>query len=82
MGDKTGVHSNQPSANGTGLKHPPKAPNVDDGFSAKELEQMEALLEETRGTLVLHCTRFLEAEDRSDNLLFPMDKINPLNVYD
>lgn len=56
----------------------PKAAAHDDGFSARELEQMESLLEETRGTLVLHSTRFLEAEDRSDNFLFPMDKINPL----
>lgn len=58
---------------------PPKhAPKPDDGFTKKELDQMEALLEETRGTLILFSTRFLEAEDRSDNLLFPMDKINPL----
>ncbi|CEH19132.1 Phospholipase D1 [Ceraceosorus bombacis] len=58
----------------------PKLP--DDGFSTKELEQMEALLHETRGTLVMHSTRFLEAEDLSDNFLFAMDRINPLNVYD
>lgn len=66
----------------TAPKNVPRPPAVDEGFSPRELEQMERLLEETRGTLVLHCTRFLEAEDRSDNLLFPMDKINPLNVYD
>lgn len=57
---------------------PKHIPKPDDGFTKRELEQMEALLEETRGTLVLFSTRFLEAEDRSDNLLFPMDKINPL----
>lgn len=62
--------------------HIPKAPSFDDGFTPKELEQMEALLEETRGHLVLHPTRFLEAEDLSNNFLFAMDRINPLNVYD
>lgn len=41
-----------------------RPPANDEGFSAKELDQMEALLEETRGTLVLHCTRFLEAEGK------------------
>lgn len=54
------------------------ASHVDEGFSQREIEQMEKLLEETRGTLVLFSTHFLEAEDRSDNFLFPMDKINPL----
>ncbi|UZJ56005.1 hypothetical protein CBS101457_005325 [Exobasidium rhododendri] len=74
---QAGAHSN---TNPKSIPRPP--PSVDEGFSKNELEQMERLLEETRGTLVLHCTRFLEAEDRSDNFLFPLDKINPLNVYD
>lgn len=53
-----------------------------EGFSARELEQMEALLEELKGNLVLHPTRFLEAEDHSNNFLFAMDRINPLLIYD
>ncbi|TKY90598.1 hypothetical protein EX895_000596 [Sporisorium graminicola] len=53
-----------------------------EGFSNQELEQMEALLEECRGSLVLHPTRFLEAEDHSNNFLFAMDRINPLLIYD
>ncbi|SNX81686.1 probable SPO14 - phospholipase D [Melanopsichium pennsylvanicum] len=53
-----------------------------EGFSTRELEQMEALLEECRGSLVLHPTRFLEAEDHSNNFLFAMDRINPLLIYD
>jgi phospholipase D1/2 len=38
----------------------PKMPN--EGFSPQELDQMEALLGELQGTLVMHSTRFLEAE--------------------
>ncbi len=53
-----------------------------EGFSSRELEQMEALLEECKGSLVLHPTRFLEAEDHSNNFLFAMDRINPLLIYD
>ncbi|EST09986.1 Phospholipase D-like domain protein [Kalmanozyma brasiliensis GHG001] len=53
-----------------------------EGFSGRELEQMEALLEECKGSLVLHPTRFLEAEDHSNNFLFAMDRINPLLIYD
>lgn len=57
------------------------ANSVDEGFSQSELEEMERMLQTLRGTLVHFSTRFLETEDRSDNFLFPMDKINPLNVY-
>lgn len=57
------------------------AASVDEGFSQAELEEMERMLQTLRGTLVHFSTRFLETEDRSDNFLFPMDKINPLNVY-
>ncbi len=53
-----------------------------EGFSTRELDQMEALLDECRGSLVLHPTRFLEAEDHSNNFLFAMDRINPLLIYD
>ncbi|GAC95524.1 phospholipase D active site motif containing protein [Pseudozyma hubeiensis SY62] len=53
-----------------------------EGFSERELDQMESLLEECRGSLVLHPTRFLEAEDHSNNFLFAMDRINPLLIYD
>ncbi len=53
-----------------------------EGFSTRELDQMEALLEELKGNLVLHPTRFLEAEDHSNNFLFAMDRINPLLIYD
>lgn len=50
-------------------------------FSPRELSQMESLLEETVGNLVIFPTRFLETEDRGNNFLFPMDRVNPLTVY-
>lgn len=62
---------------------PPKESRKEvEGFSSRELDQMEAMLEECRGSLVLHPTRFLEAEDHSNNFLFAMDRINPLLIYD
>ncbi|KAN0063012.1 Phospholipase D1 [Thecaphora frezii] len=69
------------SKSGAG-KAEPGAANKPPGFSTLELDQMEALLMETRGTLVMHPTRFLEAEDMSNNFLFAMDRINPLLIYD
>ncbi|CAO1625909.1 unnamed protein product [Sympodiomycopsis kandeliae] len=68
-----GAHPNNPASGSVG---------TDGGFSNRELEQMEALLQETVGTVVIFPTRFLETEDRANNFLFPMDRINPLNVYD
>ncbi|SJX60442.1 probable SPO14-phospholipase D [Sporisorium reilianum f. sp. reilianum] len=67
---------------GGGGTHKDKKEKEVEGFSNQELEQMEALLEECRGSLVLHPTRFLEAEDHSNNFLFAMDRINPLLIYD
>lgn len=62
-------------------KNIPKPPAVEDSFSPRELEQMENLLDETRGSLVVHPLRFLEAEDRANNLVFSMDWIGPFQVY-
>ncbi|KAF8840775.1 phospholipase D [Paxillus ammoniavirescens] len=45
-------------------------------------EEMEKLLKETRGHLVIHPTRFLEGEDAADNFLFNTDKLLPLPIYD
>jgi len=58
-----------------------KPPAGEDTFSPKELEQMEVLLDESRGTLVVHPLRFLEAEDKANNLVFSMDWIGPFQVY-
>ncbi|EPQ28717.1 uncharacterized protein PFL1_03521 [Pseudozyma flocculosa PF-1] len=93
IGGGGGGHGQQASQAGgrTSQPKPPQQPQQQPvppssasqpGFSDGELEQMEALLMETRGTLVMHPTRFLEAEDMSNNFLFAMDRINPLLIYD
>ncbi|GMK58130.1 hypothetical protein CspeluHIS016_0501620 [Cutaneotrichosporon spelunceum] len=46
-----------------------------------ELDEMEVLLKETRGTLVVYPTRFLEAEDMANNFLFNQERILPLLIY-
>lgn len=53
----------------------------DGAFSERELEQMEALLEETVGHLVIFPMRFLETEHRSRNFLFPLDVIQPMAIF-
>ncbi|KAK0564052.1 Phospholipase D1 [Tilletia horrida] len=64
------------SANGHGNGNggpTPSAPGATDTFSDRELERMEALLEELQGNLVIHPTRFLEAEDFAGNFIFASD---------
>ncbi|KIJ64492.1 hypothetical protein HYDPIDRAFT_90375 [Hydnomerulius pinastri MD-312] len=48
----------------------------------REWEEMENLLKETRGHLVVHPTRFLEGEDEAENFLFNADRLMPLPIYD
>ena len=43
--------------------------STDAGFSPEELEQMESLLEQTQGHLVVFSTRWLEKESASGNLV-------------
>jgi len=50
-------------------------------FEPWEREEMEKLLEEVNGHLVLYPTRFLEAEDDADNFLFNADRLLPLLIY-
>lgn len=69
-----------PSPPATGTNGHPHS-SVDGGFSDRELEQMEALLDETVGNLVIFPTRFLETEDRSRNFLFPLDVIQPMAIF-
>jgi phospholipase D1/2 len=45
-----------------------------------ELDEMEELLNEVRGHLVLYSTRFLEAEDLANNFLFNVSTTNPCAV--
>ncbi|KAI0324905.1 phospholipase D [Cubamyces sp. BRFM 1775] len=51
-------------------------------FDQAEREEMENLLHELRGHLVLYPTRFLEGEDLANNFLFPSDRLMPLPIYD
>ncbi|CDO70864.1 hypothetical protein BN946_scf184801.g57 [Trametes cinnabarina] len=51
-------------------------------FTQAEREEMESLLHELRGHLVLYPTRFLEGEDLANNFLFPSDRLMPLPIYD
>lgn len=47
-----------------------KPSGENDAWEQWEMEEMEALLNETRGHLVVYPTRFLEAEDMANNFLF------------
>ncbi|OCH94908.1 phospholipase D [Obba rivulosa] len=58
-----------------------KAKGVE-AFDHAEREEMERLLGEIRGHLVLYPTRFLEGEDMSNNFLFNADRLMPLPIYD
>lgn len=53
-----------------------------DAFTAREVDQMIALLHTCCGHLVHHSLQFLEQEAAASNFLFPMDQINPLVVFD
>ncbi|KAH9460219.1 hypothetical protein Pst134EB_008404 [Puccinia striiformis f. sp. tritici] len=57
------------------------APDDRSGFSPVERDQMEELLTEVQGHLVLFPTRFMENEDLNNNFLFQKDRIPPLAIY-
>ena len=77
-GSDGGNHANNPAAS---APSPPSESPSDGGFSERELQQMEALLEETVGNLVVFPTRFLETEDRLRDFLFPLDVIQPIAIF-
>ncbi|GAA6005029.1 hypothetical protein JCM10207_008483 [Rhodosporidiobolus poonsookiae] len=54
----------------------------DEAFPDEEREQMEQLLEEVTGQLIVFPTRFLEAESAGGNFLFSKDRIPPMAIYD
>ncbi|GAA5906624.1 hypothetical protein JCM6882_008077 [Rhodosporidiobolus microsporus] len=56
--------------------------DLDESFPKEEREQMEQLLEEVTGQLVVFPTRFLEAESAGGNFLFSKDRIPPMAIYD
>lgn len=81
-----GAHTDRPNrgdnAMGSESTDPIQRASGDDVWTDREIEEMENLLYETRGHLVLYSTRFLEAEDLANNFLFNSDKILPLPIYD
>ncbi|KAF8635992.1 hypothetical protein AX15_000154 [Amanita polypyramis BW_CC] len=60
-------------------------PNTDQksrrGLEETDVEEMEKLLGEVNGHLVLYPTRFLEGEDLANNFLFNADRLLPLSIY-
>ncbi|KAJ7163385.1 phospholipase D [Mycena filopes] len=59
-----------------------KASTGSEPFEKWEREEMEKLLGQLNGHLVLYSHRFLEAEDASNNFLFNADRLLPLPIYD
>ncbi|KNZ80910.1 hypothetical protein J132_03610 [Termitomyces sp. J132] len=51
-------------------------------FEKWERDEMEKLLGQTNGHLVLFPSRFLEGEDMANNFLFNADRLLPLPIYD
>ncbi|OAX33335.1 phospholipase D [Rhizopogon vinicolor AM-OR11-026] len=51
-------------------------------FTKQERDEMEELLKEVRGHLVVYPSRFLEGEDMAGNFLFPADRMLPIPIYD
>ncbi|EPQ51020.1 phospholipase D [Gloeophyllum trabeum ATCC 11539] len=54
----------------------------DEPFEKWEREEMEKLLGELNGHLVIYPTRFLEGEDIANNFLFNADRLLPMPIYD
>ncbi|GAA5892771.1 uncharacterized protein JCM6883_007468 [Sporobolomyces salmoneus] len=59
-----------------------EAHDHDEAFPKEEKDQMEELLHELTGQLVVFPTRFLEAESAGSNFLFSKDRIPPMAIYD
>ncbi|KAG8706505.1 Phospholipase D1 [Ceratobasidium sp. 395] len=54
----------------------------DEPLEQWERDEMEELLEDIKGHLVIYPTRFLEGEDVANNFLFNTDRLLPLPIYD
>ncbi|CAE6425545.1 unnamed protein product [Rhizoctonia solani] len=54
----------------------------DEPLEQWERDEMEELLQDLRGHLVVFPTRFLEGEDVANNFLFNTDRLLPLPIYD
>ncbi|KIL67865.1 hypothetical protein M378DRAFT_185469 [Amanita muscaria Koide BX008] len=73
---RSGEH---PDVQGSTFSRPTKRPEP---FDRSEREEMEKLLGELNGHLVVYPTKFLEAEDIANNFLFNADRLLPLLIYD
>ncbi|QRW00574.1 hypothetical protein RhiJN_28592 [Ceratobasidium sp. AG-Ba] len=54
----------------------------DEPLEQWERDEMEELLQDIKGHLVIYPTRFLEGEDVANNFLFNTDRLLPLPIYD
>ncbi|WVR06183.1 hypothetical protein IAU60_003213 [Kwoniella sp. DSM 27419] len=81
-GDRSGGDAFNDMTDSVNVGGPKKPSGPDDAWHDWEREEMEELLGEIRGHLVIYPTRFLEAEDLANNFLFNSDKILPLPIYD
>ncbi|THG97034.1 hypothetical protein EW026_g4898 [Hermanssonia centrifuga] len=81
-GDPNTTTSGSGTANNEKDTRKRKASGATEPFDQTEREDMEKLLEELRGHLVLYPNRFLEGEDVANNFLFNADRLLPLPIYD
>ncbi|KAH7340733.1 hypothetical protein B0J17DRAFT_694350 [Rhizoctonia solani] len=70
-----------PAQNGTDARSR-RPTHPDEPLEQWERDEMEELLQDIRGHLVVFPTRFLEGEDVANNFLFNTDRLLPLPIYD
>ncbi|KAI9464976.1 phospholipase D [Lactarius psammicola] len=75
-----GAHAGE-KANGPATTDKNKKTRGEPPFTKQEREEMETLLHELCGHLVIYPTRFLEGEDVAKNFLFNTDRLLPLPIY-
>ncbi|KAH9002804.1 phospholipase D [Lactarius hatsudake] len=81
-GEKAGGSMSTEKANGSATTDKNKKTRGEPPFTKQEREEMETLLHELCGHLVVYPTRFLEGEDVAKNFLFNTDRLLPLPIYD
>jgi len=81
-GEKPGGSMPTEKVNGSATNDKGKKTRGEPPFTKQEREEMETLLDELCGHLVIYPTRFLEGEDVANNFLFNTDRLLPLPIYD
>ncbi|KAF8272777.1 hypothetical protein EI94DRAFT_1717370 [Lactarius quietus] len=79
--EKAGGSVPTDKANGSATADKSKKTRGEPPFTKQEREEMETLLHELCGHLVIYPTRFLEGEDVANNFLFNTDRLLPLPIY-